>query len=75
MRFPSKVTPYKESVIATFPFLLSKLEEGELPPDELWRKTRSRFVDVVAYVESLDCLYALGKIELLVPEGVIQLVD
>jgi len=75
MRLPSKLTPYNESVIATFPILLSILEQGELSPDELWRKTHSRFDDIVAYVEALDCLYALGKIELLTPDGVIQIVN
>lgn len=39
MKFPSKVTSYKESSLALFPVILK-------------------------YLEILDCLYALNKIEL-----------
>ena len=32
MKFPSKVTPYKESIIAKFPMVLEKLEKKDMAP-------------------------------------------
>lgn len=65
MKIPSKVTPYKESTIAKFPVVLSLLEKGEATPIELYAKLRKGKVEsIMEYVEVLDCLYAMNKIEL-----------
>ena len=73
MKFPSKVTPYKESTIAIFPAILSYLQKSDMTPEELYRKVKSKVKDVREYMEILDCLYALNKIE--VREGVLHYVD
>lgn len=64
MRFPSKVTSYKESTIALFPVVLSQLEKKDLTPSELYKKVKNKVFGVQEYLEILDCLYALDKIEL-----------
>ena len=65
MKVPSKVTPYKESTIAKFPMVLSILEKGDMTPTELYDKVKkSKIQDITEFVEALDCLYAMNKIEI-----------
>lgn len=73
MKFPSKVTPYKESTIAKFPVVLSIIESNNMTPNELFEQVRkSKIKDVVEFVEVLDCLYAMNKIN--IKEGVLHYV-
>lgn len=65
MKTPSKVTPYKESTIAKFPVVLSLLEKEDMTPSELYAKVqKSKIKDITEFVEVLDCLYAMNKIEI-----------
>lgn len=65
MKMPSKVTPYKESTIAKFPLVLAILEKGDMTPSELYAKVRkSKIKDITEFVEVLDCLYAMNKIDI-----------
>ena len=65
MKIPSKVTPYRESTIAKFPMVLSILEKGDMTPTELYAKVKkSKIQDRTEFVEVLDCLYAMNKIEI-----------
>ena len=65
MKVPSKVTPYKESTIDKFPIVLSLLEKGDMTPKELYAKVmKSKIKDIREFVEVLDCLYAMNKIEM-----------
>ncbi len=65
MKVPSKVTAYKESTIAKFPIVLSLLEKGDMTPKELYAKVmKSKIKDIREFVEVLDCLYAMNKIEM-----------
>lgn len=68
MKLPSKVTPYKDSILAKFPVVLATLQEGDTTPSELYRKVKSKVTSAAELVEILDCLYALGKVELLYGE-------
>lgn len=63
MRFPSKVTPYQDSILAKFPIVLCQLEEQDMKPAELYKKLKSKISDIGELLEILDCLFALGKIE------------
>ncbi len=74
MKFPSKVTPYQESVLAKFPVVLLQIEKGDIKPDALYKKVKSRVSDIGEFLEILDCLYALGKIKFL-EGGVLHYVD
>lgn len=64
MKFPSKVTPYKESSIARFPIILKLLEKSDMSPIEMYSSVKkSKIKDIVEFVDILDCLFAMGKIE------------
>jgi len=75
MRFPSKITPYKDSVLMKFPLILSCLENVEMKPDDLYKKVKSKVTDVGEFLEILDCLYALGAVELIEERNVLRYVN
>ena len=64
MKFPSKVTSYKESTIAVFPVVLTQLEKKDMTPSELYRKVKNKVSGIQEFMEILDSLYALNKIVL-----------
>jgi hypothetical protein len=64
MKFPSKVTSYKESTIAKFPVVLNYLEKKDMMPSELYRKVENKVSGIQEFMQILDSLYALNKIEL-----------
>lgn len=75
MRLPNKVITYKESTISKFPVILSCLREEDLTPVTLYKKVKSKVEDIGEYIDILDCLYAMGKIELIEYMGVLHYVD
>ena len=74
MKLPSKVITYKSSTIAKFPIILSVLREQDMAPGSLYKKVKSKVEDVGEFIEILDCLYALRKIELIDHLGVLHYV-
>lgn len=65
MKIPNKVTPYKESSIAKFPVVLSLLEKEDMTPSELFSMVKKNTIqNVDEFVEIMDCLYAMHKIEI-----------
>lgn len=64
MRFPSKVTPYKESIIAKFPLILSVIETQGMTPSELYSKVGKKLDGISEFMDILDCLYALNKVDM-----------
>ncbi len=65
MRLPNKVTSYANSVIARFPDILEVLTQRDMSPKELFELTTSGKKDMGDFLSALDCLFALGKIELI----------
>lgn len=64
MKFPSKVTSYKESSVSQFPVVLSLLEQNPMTPRELYSKfKKTKDISLQEFMDILDCLYALNKIE------------
>ena len=74
MKLPNKVITYKESTISKFPAVLSCLKEQVMSPALLYKKVKSKVEDIGEYIDILDCLYALGKIELIEHLGVLHYV-
>lgn len=74
MRLPSKVTPYSQSTLSKFPPVLKQLADQDLRPAGLYKKVKSHFEDANEFLDTLDCLFALGQIELLYPEEVLHYV-
>lgn len=64
MKLPSKVTTYKESTISKFPFVLAQLSSCDMSPLELYYKTKKQFGSVTEFIDTLDCLYSMGTIEI-----------
>lgn len=74
MKLPNKVTSYSESILSRLPPILDQLEDGDQSPYSLYQDVRDVFVDISEYIDALDCLFALKKIELNDVEGVIHFV-
>ena len=74
MKFPNKVISYNKSILAKLPVILNELQKCSQSPATLYKKLNKKFVSVAEFSSALDCLYALGAIELL-DEGVIQYVS
>lgn len=67
MRMPSKVNSFSDSVIAIFAPILEELQKRDMTPHDLLEATRTRVSEISVFLDALDCLYKLGKIE--IPEG------
>jgi hypothetical protein len=61
MRLPNKITPYSESMLPSLTKILEKLGGDSLTPGELY--SRCKYIDMNMFVEAMDCLFALGKID------------
>ena len=75
MKLPNKVTAYHESVLSKFGPTLSLLAQGEISPCELYKTTRELYSSVAQFVDTLDALYTLGKIDYDADKGVIRYVE
>lgn len=75
MRLPNKVTPYSHSIVARFPDILEVLEQQSMSLKELLEQTTSGKKDIGDFLSALDCLFALGKIELIEEGRIIHYVD
>ena len=69
MKFPNKVIPYQKSVLSKFPLILKELENQDYSVLDLYNKLEKKLNGISEYIDTLDCLYYLGSIELL-PGGV-----
>ena len=67
MRMPSKVNSFADSVIALFAPILEKLDQQDMTPHDLLEATKTKISEISIFLDALDCLYKLGKIE--IPEG------
>lgn len=64
MLFPSKVISYNESILPKLPLVLHYLENGPKKIRDVYRYTKGKVTDLSDLFEVLDCLYALGMIDL-----------
>ena len=64
MKLPNKITSYSESSISKFPPILKMLREGEKSPIELYEKAKKYKISIPEFMEVIDALYALCKIDL-----------
>ena len=64
MLFPSKVISYNESILPKLPLVLYYLENGPKKIGDVYRYTKGKVTDLSDLFEVLDCLYALGMIDL-----------
>ena len=63
MRFPSKFTPYANSIFIYFPKILSLLNERDRTPTELIDEHQIEAQELGDFISALNCLYALRQID------------
>ena len=63
MKFPSKFVTYKNSIISKFPLFLSFLDDCDHSISELYNHVKSKIDGYHEFIDILDCLFMLGKIE------------
>lgn len=64
MLFPSKVISYNESFLPKLPLVLQYLEKGPQKIRAVYKHMQGRVTDASDLFEVLDCLYALGMIDI-----------
>lgn len=74
MQLPNKLYSYSSSILSKFPVILRTLQNGEIQVLTLFLNNQDRFDSINDFIETLDALYALRKIEYDAEKGVIQLV-
>ncbi|EPQ8524470.1 ABC-three component system middle component 7 [Vibrio vulnificus] len=72
MIVPNKIISIDESVVFKAAKLLSKLDDTNDVLD-LYSKNKKLFVDIPEYIEALDVLFVLTKIDLDLNNGVIKI--
>ena len=75
MRLPNKLHSYDESILAKFPVVLSLLEKTDVSVYSLFSQLKNHFEDVGEFVEVLDCLFALGSLEIMEETRLIRYVN
>lgn len=63
MKLPNKVTSYQESVLSKLNVLLDVLNVGDLALIELYFNTKQHFSDMLEFIDTIDCLFTLNKLE------------
>lgn len=75
MLFPNKLITYKESVISKFPYALQELQEGPSSVSDLYKAMSDRVTGISEFMDVLDCLFALNRIEFDEEEEVLRCVE
>ena len=63
MLLPNKLIPYDQSILSKLPIILKELDNHPIPVHELYKRVIKKMSGVNEFIDALDCLYALGKIE------------
>ena len=75
MRLPNKLYSYEERTLSKFPIVLRALRDSDSGVTELYERIKKSVPDVSEYMEILDSLYALGKIDIDDKEAVLRYVE
>ena len=62
MKFPNKITTYKESSLPKMVIVLKELEKGDLSIDFLYEIVKNKIPSFNEYLEILISLFALHKV-------------
>ena len=74
MQLPNKLYSYNYSVLSKFPILLKSLQKGDVQVLSLFMSNQDKFESINDFIETLDALYALRKIDNDNKKGVIHFV-
>ena len=65
MLLPDKMIRYNESVISKFvPVLQAMVLNERIFPEQLYKNVKSHFSSLSEFIQTLDALYALGKVDI-----------
>lgn len=62
MQVPSKLFSYEESIFSKFPVILRLVEKEPLPIKEIYSQTSKHFKSPADFIECLDALFTISKI-------------
>ena len=64
MLLPNKTISYNESVLMLFPLILHTIEDSpEISVRDLYNSIKAHCNSVIQFTQSMDCLFALGRID------------
>ncbi len=75
MLFPNKLFTYSESIISKFPLALQLLQESPMAVVDLYKALNKQLSGVSEFMDLMDCLFALNKIEFDEEEEVLHYVE
>ena len=75
MLFPDKLFTYSESVISKFPAVLDVIKIQPIKVKDLYVAMNKEVSVTAEFMDVLDCLYALGKIDYDTKEEVLRYVE
>lgn len=65
MKLPNKIISYQESILPKIPVILSELRsQGVTNPVDMYNAHTKYFSNIADYIETLDCCFVLGMINL-----------
>ena len=74
MLLPNKLISYDQSILPKFPVVLKELKNGPMSVHDLYIRVIKKMSGVSEFIDTLDCLYALEKIEFDEEEEVLRYV-
>lgn len=63
MLLPNKLISYDQSILPKIPIVLKELKSSPMSVHKLYKRVIKKMSGVNEFIDTLDCLYALGKIE------------
>lgn len=63
MKFPNKVTRYKDSAFPKMVIVLKALEKEDMTVLDLYKALKSKFKGVEEFIQTMDCLRFLNAVE------------
>lgn len=74
MLLPNKTISYEESVFILFPLILTAIKSHpRIKVMDLYKSIKKDCKSIIQFTQSLDCLFALNKIELNIENGEIEI--
>lgn len=64
MQLPNKLYSYKSSNLVFVPPILTEIRSGPVPLLDLYRRLRPMLEDATDFMGTMDCLYALGALDI-----------
>lgn len=59
----NKLISYDQGIISKFPVVLKELKNGPVSVRDLYNRMIKKMSGISEFIDTLDCLYELGKIE------------